>query len=95
MFLRSLHEKILEFLGDALDVLGFCKKTVANGGHPKELSQKLVVTLGSELSLTVRAPVDWVLQLTRTLAHNKQHAARGFLCFQNVNWWVDHFPPYA
>ncbi len=32
VFLRSLHEEILEFWGDSLDVLGFCKKTVPNGG---------------------------------------------------------------
>ncbi len=50
----------------------------------------MVVTLGSELSLTVRAPVDWVLQLTRTLVHNKQHAA--FCVFKTLigGWTTSH-----
>ncbi len=32
VFIRSLHAEILDLLGDSLDVLGFCKQTVPNGG---------------------------------------------------------------
>ncbi len=57
---------------------------------PLEMSQKLVVTLGHELSCTVHAPFDWVLSLTRALVHSKQHVA--FCVFKTlIGGWTTSF----
>ncbi len=57
---------------------------------PKELAQKVSVTLGPNLASTFQVPVNWVLLLTHCLVHVKQHVA--FCVFETLigGWTTSH-----